>query len=41
MAPVGVMFAQSVPAERLKKVFGAMLALVSLRMFVESFLITL
>ena len=39
MAPLGVKFAQKVPAIRLKKVFGAMLMLVSLRMLLGPFLL--
>jgi len=38
-APIGVKFAQKVPADSLKKVFGAMLGLVSLRMLLGPFLL--
>jgi hypothetical protein len=38
-APIGVRFAQRVPAERLKIVFGAMLSIVALRMLLEPFLL--
>jgi len=38
-APIGVRFAQRVPAERLKRVFGAMLSVVALRMLLEPFLL--
>ena len=38
-APLGVKFAQKVPADSLKKIFGAMLGLVSLRMLLGPFLL--
>lgn len=38
-APLGVKFAQRVPADGLKKVFGGMLCLVSLRMLLGPFLL--
>jgi uncharacterized membrane protein YfcA len=38
-APIGVRFAQRVPAERLKRVFGAMLSVVALRMLLEPLLL--